>query len=86
MNIHDETISKVFVSYSREDAAHMCWTRGLVQALRDCGGVEVIFDEKDLTAGDAIPEYVISGIGEADCIIMVFCTSYARKIVTIQRK
>jgi hypothetical protein len=64
----------VFVSYKRESASHNEWVLRLAGDLR-AYGIDVVLDEWDLNPGDAISDYIASGINS--CEAMVFVISRA---------
>src|SRR5260370_28552943 len=69
---------KAFISYSHDSKAHKNWVLKLASDLR-VKGVDVVFDQWDLVAGQDVSLFMQRGISEADRVIMVCSTDYVTK-------
>jgi hypothetical protein len=69
---------KAFISYSHDSSAHKDWVLKLAGDLR-AKGVDVVFDQWDLAAGQDVSMFMQRGISEADRVIMICSSAYVSK-------
>ena len=67
-----------FISYSRESDHHQKWVRGLAERLQ-ASGVEVRFDEWDLSPGSDLPQFMETSVRESDYVLLVCTPKFAQK-------
>lgn len=73
-----ENIPKVFVSYSHDDKEHKDWILTLSSRLV-ANGVNVLLDQWDLNLGGDLPQFMESGLAEADRILVICTAPYVAK-------
>ncbi|MBT7912980.1 toll/interleukin-1 receptor domain-containing protein [Candidatus Bathyarchaeota archaeon] len=68
----------VFLSYSHDSKQHRLWVAEFAGRLRE-NGVEVIFDQLDLSPGEDIPAFMENGLSTADRVLVICTDQYVRK-------
>ncbi len=69
---------KVFVSYSHDDELHKYWVLGLATRLV-ANGVDVLFDQWDLTLGSDLPRFMELGLTNADRVLAICTEPFVEK-------
>ena len=69
---------KVFISYSHDSPEHKQWVLELGTRLRH-NGVDVTFDQWDLTPGDDFTRFMEVGVRDFDRVLVVCTDNYVRK-------
>lgn len=69
---------KVFISYSWDDTEHKLWVKNLAEQLR-ANGVDVIFDQYELSPGKNLTNFIENNISKAKRIIIIFTPNYKAK-------
>jgi len=73
-----EAAPVVFLSYSHDNREHKQWVASFASELVD-KGVEVLFDQWDISLGDDIPKFMERAVAKADRVLMVCTEPYVRK-------
>jgi len=68
----------VFISYSHDSPEHKMWVAGLATYLRE-NGVDAILDQWFLRPGMDVPQFMETGIRDANRVCMICTPEYARK-------
>jgi hypothetical protein len=69
---------KAFVSYSHDSELHKDWVLKLATRLL-ANGVNVLFDQWDLTLGSDLPRFMESGLTAADRVLAICTNQYVEK-------
>lgn len=69
---------KIFISYSHDSDAHKAWALKLATDLVE-KGIEVIFDQWDLTLGQDIAAFMEESVSTADRVLLVCTEKYVAK-------
>jgi hypothetical protein len=69
---------KVFISYSHDNEDHKNWVLNLATRLEE-NGVAVTLDQWDLKIGDDLPQFMESGLTDADRVILICTEKYVEK-------
>ncbi|WP_394125796.1 toll/interleukin-1 receptor domain-containing protein [Vibrio hepatarius] len=69
---------KVFFSYSHDSDEHKAWILALATRLEE-NGVAVTLDQWDLKIGGDLPQFMESGLTDADRVILVCTEPYVEK-------
>ena len=67
-----------FISYSRESDRHRDWVRRLAERLQ-ASGVEMHFDEWDLSLGSDLLQFMETSARESDYVLLVCTPKFAQK-------
>ncbi len=69
---------KVFVSYSHDSSDHKRWVADLATSLRK-DGIDIIFDQWDLSLGDDITRFMEEGVVSSDRVLLICTENYVQK-------
>lgn len=69
---------RVFMSYSHDDDAHKAWVLQLATRLV-ANGVDVLLDQWDLRLGSDLPQFMETGLTDADRVLVVCSATYIEK-------
>lgn len=72
------TAPKVFISYSHDNEPHKDWVLTLATRLLE-NGVNIVFDQWDLTLGSDLPLFMEAGITTAHRVLAVCTETYVAK-------
>jgi hypothetical protein len=78
MSEGDQSIPKIFISYSHDSPVHNRWVGDLATKLRQ-NGIDVILDQWDLGLGDDVPKFMEKSVTEADRVLMICTEKYVHK-------
>jgi hypothetical protein len=67
------------ISYSWDNEPHKVWVLGLANKLRTEGGVNVLLDRYELTAGRQITHFMERSVAKADKVILIMTPDYKEK-------
>ena len=71
-------VPKVFVSYSHDDQEHKDWVHTLATRLV-ANGVDVVLDQWDLNLGGDLPQFMETGLTDADRVLAICTETYVGK-------
>ena len=71
-------MTKVFISYSWEDAEHKEWVRSLTDKLLE-KGIDATLDQYDLSLGDRLPQFMEQSVTNADHALIICTPTYKEK-------
>lgn len=74
----EENHPVVFISYSHDTKEHKKWVANFASELVE-KGVEVLFDQWDLSPGDDVPKFMEQSVAKADRVLMICSEAYVRK-------